>query len=231
LTVIAEVSEQDDGIDISVSLPDSPGVSINIPLDPDLMAILGKEYTDPVELAALASSGGASPFSLSLYPAGGAAYPAVRKDNRNTITVRPDTPYRIVLENRSNETVSASVFIDGVNTIYQTRELPSGGYKWVLNPQSRTALPGWQYKNNTAAPFVFTNPQSSIAAQIGYPSGTGRVTVVFYVEPRPATASAGVRRGIAGTGAGAAQSNQVSERAAGGEKKAVQIIQIWYEFE
>ncbi len=109
--------------------------------DADLLAMLGKEYTD----SRYQGTGREDPFSLIVRSADGAVYPVQSINGRNVIMVKKDSEYRIVVENLSMEEISVSVFIDGANTLFLERELPSAGYKWLVSPLSRLVLPGWQH--------------------------------------------------------------------------------------
>lgn len=194
----------------------------NINKDADLLAILGKEYTD----SRYQSTRREEPFSLIVRNADGAVYPVQSINGRNVIMVKKDSEYRIVVENLLMEEISASIFIDGINTLFQERELPSAGYKWVVDPLSRLVLPGWQHDNSRSSSFRFIETDSEAAATLGYADVQGLITAVFYVkETQPPRIT---RETAAGFGENNAHSMQEVYTS---HKKAVRIVQIWYEFE
>ncbi|MDR2898394.1 MAG: hypothetical protein LBU99_06210 [Spirochaetaceae bacterium] len=241
IRVTASVQEREDSVDISVSFPRTAKTSIRLAKEPDLIALLGQEYTD----SRYASAGGGELFSLVVRGADGSAYPVRRVNGRSVITVQRGTGYRIVLENRLSEEISAAVFVDGINTILQGRELPSTGYKWVVDSNSRFVLPGWQHDNSRVSSFIFTDSGSGAAARLGYGESPGVITAVFYVQEKEPERSQGNyslgNRGVgnsaavrsigAATGYGEAASGSVQEVYTENVKRAVRIIQLWYEFD
>lgn len=224
--VNASVQERDDSIDLSVSFSENAKTSMRLNKDADLIALLGQEMFD----RQFVSLGTASPFSLMVINTNGSAYPVRRVNGRNVIKIKKDTSYQLVLENRFSEAVSVSVFIDGINTIFLERELPSVGLKWLVDPRSRFVLPGWQFNNNSVSSFVFTDSASGAAARLGYDITQGLITAVFYIEEK-VQISGKSRGSLAATGFGEQYTQSLQEVYSAPAKKAVQIIQIYYEFD
>jgi hypothetical protein len=212
---------------------------LQLPDDADVRALFGEEYTDGQALAALGTGQRLPPYELVVKNSSGIPYQVKTLNGKRAIKVSPGR-YTIDIINRSNEKVFVCVLIDGINQIYMGRELPSTGVKMILEPGKTYSLEGWQRDDRTTTGFQFTGAGDSVAARMGHTGQTGRITAVFYVETDPPLnqgpmnitreSNQATERGSAGTGEGPSQGTNSVQYVASGEKKAVQIIQIWYDF-
>jgi curli biogenesis system outer membrane secretion channel CsgG len=192
----------------------------------DVAALLGLATSSPT-LASL-SAGSASPFSVRVLSGGKPKTEYVLGKER-WILAKPQEAYAIELRNDSDKRVGVALFIDGINTAFMRRELPSSGVKWVLEPKSVAIIPGWQADMGTARAFVFTGRDQSLAAGMGYSAEIGIISASFYVETRD-PAKGEQNSGMAGTGAGDALGHQVTAVSVSLESAPAEVIVLRYDY-
>lgn len=229
LSVIADIMPS--ATSVNISLVDGSGrfkSTVSVCKDSDLIALLGEELSDIPALTRLSSSDGSPPFSVSIRSTNGSLYPILQHDGYHSVSIPIGSTYSIILENGSYETMSASVFIDGLNTIYQVRELPSTGLKWVIDPMTRIAITGWQISDVSSRTFKLTEAGDSVAATKGMDYAVGVITVVFFESEYVPSNKSESSRSLSGTGIGGSSANSIQEVATSGTKRAIQVLQLRY---
>ena len=98
------------------------------------------------------------------------------------IPANKDEQYVIRLTNRTGRRIAVALFIDGLNTIGETRDTPRGALKWVLEANEVGIVPGWQIDKKTSRQFVFVGGEESLAARKHYIDQIGQITATFYPE-------------------------------------------------
>jgi curli biogenesis system outer membrane secretion channel CsgG len=187
----------------------------------DVAALLGMERKGDT-LAEL-SIAGRSPFGMRVIAGGKAKAEHVSGDD-SWVLAKPGERYGIELRNDSDRRVGVALYVDGINSIYMRRELPSAGLKWVLEPRTTVIVPGWQADLGTAREFFFSGKAESLAASIGYLDELGIISASFYPE------TASPSKGEAGTGVGGAFGNEVREVRVMLESVPAEIIVIKYDY-
>lgn len=117
--------------------------------------------------------------TLDLYRQSGRFYVAGDPGHRYAVTLRNNTPERVMVV----------LSVDGVNAISgQTAGAQQSGY--VLAPWQQTEVRGWRKNLRETAEFYFTDLPDSYAARTGRPDNVGVIGVAVFRErvyqaPRP----------------------------------------------
>jgi len=209
-----------------VRLPDAANVGIEsatIELNADLLTLFGEnvvlpetENANQLSQEKVVSAGqqlktlrlksvieDANPYTIEVIANGRSKSIYQHKDDLFIPAITGES-YAIKLTNRSMHRVAVALFIDGLNTIGQQREVPSTGKKWLLEPNQSVLVSGWQVDEKTCRQFIFVGASKSLAARKFYTEQIGLITAAFYPEMQPdrtAPASGEETRGL-GTGEG-----------------------------
>lgn len=230
--ILGSLALGDDGLRVSAVLLGLPGgeavelPGLELPWDADLLALCGQSYAadeqrglrpalrDVVSAARAAERRPpavmepAGAFSLRLLVDGREREPAQR--GREAVSrVREGESYTIRLANDSAERVGVALFIDGLNTIGQRRELPSVGLKWILEPGESIDVEGWQLGDQRRE-FRVVDASRSVAGGLGLTDELGLISASFFAADDSGV-PAEERRGLqVGTGEGQSASSPVT---------------------
>ena len=177
--------------------------SVRLKLDPDLLSLFGDnvlppfnpaqntqdritqvmdEATKPLKERPAPHVDATAPVGIEILH-NGQPKPLYQHDGCLLIPANKDEQYVIRLTNRTGRRVAVALFIDGLNTIGQTRDTPRGAIKWVLEADDTTGIvPGWQIDKHTSRQFVFAGGNDSLAARKHYTDQIGQITATFYPE-------------------------------------------------
>lgn len=76
----------------------------------------------------------------------------------------PGQRYSIRIHNPLPVRCAVNLMVDGLNSITGAPGSPSGGSKWLLEPNSSITIQGWQVNEGSLRRFYFTTKQDSYAA-------------------------------------------------------------------
>jgi len=190
--------------------------STELDLDADLLTLFGASAVIPagkptnnqqiVQQAQKPVSKINNPFSNSDFNlqvvVNGKSKPLYLKDGNVYISGKPSEEYILRITNNSKHRAAVALFIDGLNTIAQKRELASGATKWILDAGQTADIQGWQMTDKVARKFVFVGSEESVAAKQHYTDEMGIITAAFYPEKEePPVSIEEVSKGL-GTGEG-----------------------------
>ena len=194
---------------------------VKIEMDPDLLGLFGasavlrqppKEERARREQLVETATGPQpprpdpdAPFALEIL-VNGRPLPRYYRDGQSYVPAVQGDVYQIRLTNRTPGRVAVALFIDGLNTIAQRRELASSAVKWVIGPRQSVVVPGWQIDLQTSRQFVFVTAGESLAARKRFTEEIGLITATVY----PEIATSEETRGL-GTGEGEEIEHQVHE--------------------
>jgi len=171
---------------------------------------------------------GSSPFGIKPRAIASDTSTAKREylqDGESWILAKPNEDYEIEITNGSDKTVGVALYIDGINTAFMRRELPSAGSKWILAPKSTTLIRGWQADMGSARKFVFAGKEESLAASKGYNAKIGIISASFFPE-----APTGRGTQEAETKAGAALGSAVRSVQVNLEPTPAEVIVLRYDY-
>ena len=77
--------------------------------------------------------------------------------------------------------VAMNLYVDGLNTIDQRRELIGKGSAWVMEPGKTYTFPGWVFRDTeTLKRFQFVDLPKSVAGRQNFGDSIGTITAAFY---------------------------------------------------
>lgn len=148
----------------------------------------------------------------------GQAFRQYNVEGLNTIGVLDKEPFELHFENKSNEDVSATISLDGIDVLSgKEADLEPNDSKWLVRAHSTLHLKAYHETNAGGARFVFTGADKSVALAVsGNVSHKGIIAIAVFTEgdrtkrdwlygddflmqisdARPATKSSGRRKQI-----------------------------------
>ncbi len=217
--------------------------STELALDADLLTLFGVSLAVPadkptnnqqiVQQALKPVSKKNNPFSNSDFNlqvvVNGKSKPLYLKNGNVYISGKASEEYILRITNNSKRRAAVALFIDGLNTIAQKRELASSATKWILDAGQTADIQGWQMSDNMARKFVFVGSGESVAAKQHYTDEMGIITAAFYPEQekRPVIIEE-VSKGL-GTGEGDEVTSEVTRVEFEAEATPSAILTLRYE--
>ncbi|MBI2297812.1 MAG: hypothetical protein HYU66_02455 [Armatimonadetes bacterium] len=259
--LVGTVRRDDDKLRVDtrlLRLPDGPTVglpTLDLPLDGDLLALGGESYAVDEQrgvrpvchyVLRLARDRDDRPpvmdpaclFRLELLVDGRPRQPEQR--GREAVAkLGLGQTYSLRITNNSHERMGVALFVDGLNTVGQKRELPSAGLKWIVGPGHTVEVKGWQLGLELRRAFTVVGAGESVAGQRGLTDQLGLITASFYAEAQPAAgggdgAQVGgeERRELPfGTGEGGSERSDVREVEFKAAEVPAAVLGIRYEVE
>jgi Caspase domain len=109
------------------------------------------------------------------------------------LSVKKDEIVELKVTNNFADRVAMNLYVDGLNTIGQRRELIGKGSAWVMDPGKTYTIPGWFLpETSTLKRFQFVDLPQSVAGRKNFGDSIGRITAAFYA---PAGRAIGVGNG------------------------------------
>ncbi len=119
--------------------------------------------------------------------------PGEREPQQLAVPARAGEWFEIRVENRSEQRVSMTLLVDGLNTLGQRRERLGEGWSWVLDPKKTYAIGGWwiptkenavpgQIADFQVRPFRFVGVPPGVDARKEFGDSIGLITAAFYSE-------------------------------------------------
>jgi hypothetical protein len=102
-------------------------------------------------------------FDARVIKASGKQYREFVENRQNSLKVRPNEEYSIVVRNPLPVRVAVAVTIDGLNSIDGKRTTTRNAQKWMIAPNSSLTISGWQTSKETLRKFLFTEQSATFA--------------------------------------------------------------------
>lgn len=102
-------------------------------------------------------------FSIEVVSDSQGAKPENHGGLTSFIYAHPGERYAVLIHNPLPVRAAVNLSIDGLNTITGDPCTPSGGYKWLLEPNSTVRIAGWQVDSGSSRRFYFTSREDSYA--------------------------------------------------------------------
>ena len=167
-------------------------VTVKFELDPDLLGLFGVSYHHPAEKpskpeivqAALHPDTGAAPacpYAVEVL-AGGVPAPLYTHQGNLYLPATSGEVFAVRLTNHTDRAVAVALFLDGLNSIFARRELPSQATRWVVAAHTSAVVNGWQEDMERRRQFVFVTSDESLAARRHFTEQLGLITAAFFPE-------------------------------------------------